>query len=212
VHVTGHAQIRLLIDRRSSQYMVPFLGRERSMSEAATELDVTIGFLLPRVRRFVRLGLLEVTREAPRKGRPIRYYRAVGDEFFVPSDRLSVADLLIPGRRYDDLIRDSFVHLIEQISAVTPESGLRIYRKHGRIEVRISTSPEDDVDVTDALAPAAMWEYRFLRLSRERAKRLQLDILALLAAAEDDHGGADAHVVAVRMVPVPQRIDSRGLG
>jgi hypothetical protein len=70
-----------------------FLGRTRSVREAADALGRDLDAVLYRVRRLVAAGLLEVAAIQPRAGRPIRRYRAVHDDWFVPFEALPYADL-----------------------------------------------------------------------------------------------------------------------
>ena len=84
---------RLLSDPASIEFLVPFLAREASISGAARELGRPLEAVRYRVRRFVRAGLLEVIREVPRAGRPIRIYRTVADGFVVPFEATPYADL-----------------------------------------------------------------------------------------------------------------------
>jgi hypothetical protein len=174
---------RLLLDRRISRFMVPFFGAERSISEAADELGVSIAFLLPRVRRLVREDLVVITREERRKGRPIKFYRAVADEFFIPASSLELDDALLSDKYYNDVFVDSVVQQFEQFSQLIPDAGFSVYRKGNGIQVYLAIKPGTDLPLTEAIAPPVMWEWRFLRLPDERAKQLQLELLDVLAPA-----------------------------
>jgi len=77
-------QARLLSDATSRAYFLPFLGRTRSVSQAAKEVGCALDAMHYRVRRFLAAGLLEVRGERPRAGRPIKLYRSVSDAFYIP--------------------------------------------------------------------------------------------------------------------------------
>jgi hypothetical protein len=203
---------RLLLDRRVSRFMVPFMGQENSVSAAADELGVTIAFLLPRVRRLVREELLIITREELRKGRPIKYYRAAADEFFIPMSSLELSDALLSDQYYNDVLVRNLVQQFEQFSALIPDAGFSVYRKGNGIQVYMAIKPGADLPLTDPIAPPVMWEWRFLRLPHERAKQLQLELLEVLQRARDDHDPTASPVfVNVRMTPLGRRADIAGL-
>ena len=61
------------------------MGRERSLSEAASLLAMPLNRLAYHASVLVKLDLLGVAREQKRAGRRIRHYRAVADSFRVPA-------------------------------------------------------------------------------------------------------------------------------
>ncbi len=85
VHVAANTeQARLLTDPDSVRYFKPFLGESKTQSQAAAELGAKLGTLHYRVNTFVKAGLLEVVREQKRAGRPIKHYRSIEPEMFIP--------------------------------------------------------------------------------------------------------------------------------
>ncbi len=206
--VDDQATARLLLDRSISRYLVPFLDREMSVGAAAADLDTTIGVLLPRVRRLARAGLLVVTREEPRKGRAIKYYRSVADEFFVPVGVLDPSDLLLSDRPYHDLMMEGFAHLLDRYAEHIPDLGFSVYRKDRRIQVYLAMSAGVEVPIADETVPAVMWEWRLARLPPARAKHFQLEFLSLLDKMRAEHDpSCEATFINVRMAPLDRRID-----
>ncbi|UCH25464.1 MAG: helix-turn-helix transcriptional regulator [Trueperaceae bacterium] len=86
-------QARLLTDPASVRFFKPFLAVERSQKEAAAELGCTLATLHYRVKTFLAAGLLEVSSVKKRAGRPIKRYRSVAPEVFVPFSLTPYADL-----------------------------------------------------------------------------------------------------------------------
>ena len=82
--VTDPEQARLLTEPVSKEFFKPFLAHERSAAEAAEILKASLNTTLYRIKTLLRAGLLEVTRERPRKGRAVKLYRSVHDAYFVP--------------------------------------------------------------------------------------------------------------------------------
>ncbi len=73
------------VDPKRRRILTAFMGRERSLSEAAALLEMPLNRLAYHVGTLHRLGLLRVARAQKRAGRPIRFYRAVADRFLVPA-------------------------------------------------------------------------------------------------------------------------------
>jgi len=82
--VRDERQARLLLDPESLRFFRPFLARERTVSQAAAEVNCAPSVMLYRVGTFLRAGLLEIVREEPRRGRPMKIYRSTHDEYFIP--------------------------------------------------------------------------------------------------------------------------------
>jgi hypothetical protein len=82
VHTT--AQAAVLDERDVARFFHPFLGRERTVSQAAAEVGCKLNAMHYRVKTFLEAGLLRVVREQKRAGRPVKVYRSVADAFFVP--------------------------------------------------------------------------------------------------------------------------------
>jgi hypothetical protein len=209
VRITDRAQAVVLLDRRYVRFLRPFMAIGRSVGEAAAELEMTVSFLLPRVRRFERLGLLEVVETRARKGRPIKVYRAVGDEFFVPLSTLEIADVGIHEASLTELLLASMVELFETYADLVPEPGFRIERGSSQVRLRGAMDADHSIDLRDPAVPAVVNEWRWPRVSPQRAKRLQVDLLDAIDHAVADSDPADAaYLVNVRMAPVGKRVDS----
>lgn len=82
--IRTEAQAAVLDDRTLARFFYPFLGRERTVSQAAAEAGCKLSAMHYRVGTFVEAGLLKVVREQKRAGRPVKVYRSVADAFFVP--------------------------------------------------------------------------------------------------------------------------------
>lgn len=85
-------QARLLSDAAALTMLQPFMGRTLGAAQAAREAGVSVERLSYRIRQFVAAGLLECVGEQPRRGRPVRLYRAAGG-IFLPFQHTPFADL-----------------------------------------------------------------------------------------------------------------------
>ena len=91
--VCDQTQARLLTHPESLRLLEPFIGFERSATQAAQKLGCSVERLLYRIKQFEQSGLLRETRREPRAGRPIRYFRTVADGFRIPFRLTPFADL-----------------------------------------------------------------------------------------------------------------------
>ena len=141
--ITDPKQGKLLMDPRSYRYFRPFVAQTKTASEAAAELGVTVATMLYRITTLVEAGLLVVTRIEKRAGSPIKHYRSVADEVFVPFD-------IMPHDDIDHYIRDSMVstYTDRHIRGIT-----RFIREQGHDGRRIFRG--DDGTAWHHLAPAS---------------------------------------------------------
>jgi hypothetical protein len=78
---------RVLTDSTQVRLLAPFFHGDTTLSDAAKELDIKLTTLLYHVTKFIRLGILEVSKEEARKGKAVKYYRTTAKIFFVPFDK-----------------------------------------------------------------------------------------------------------------------------
>src|SRR3712207_1288343 len=71
--------------------LLAFAAGERPIAAVARELGQPLANVHYHVTRMARLGLLVVTREEKRRGRPIKHYRTLKPRFFVPDELASRA-------------------------------------------------------------------------------------------------------------------------
>ena len=86
--VRAHDAVDLLLNVQAARHLAPFMREERSLGSAAAELDRRPSSVAYWVGRFVKAGLLVVTRQQPRAGKAIPYYRAAAEEFRMPFDAM----------------------------------------------------------------------------------------------------------------------------
>jgi hypothetical protein len=202
--VRDEARARLLLDPRTRRQLEPFLGVTASVSEAARRQGAKPNTVLKRVRRFLEAGLLEVAETRPRRGRPIRRYRAVAEVFFVPFEAGAAADLeqALAEREgwLERLLRRSVVRARREALGVW---GTRIYRDaRGRVQVQMAVRPDSDADVLDAGEPAVLSAWRDgLELDYEDAKTLQGELVELLQRYQRKRG-AQRYVVHLALAPI----------
>ncbi len=196
---------RLLVDEGYRNVLDAFIGRERSVGEAAEALGLDLDATLYRVRRLHRAGLLVHSGTRPRAGRPVKLYRAAYEAFFVPFEALPYADL-----------EETFLELHLSNARVMARaaaralrdsawSGYRIRREDdGKLWMRGGRADGAAYDgAADPAGPAdAMVE---LRLTRADAERLNREFVALIErylALDRSDEGPPNRMVTFASVPL----------
>jgi DNA-binding transcriptional ArsR family regulator len=142
--------------------LLEFVGSERTLSDVASTSGLGLSLLHHHVMRLLAFGLVEVVREEPRAGRPVRYYRATHDAFFVPSDLASGS--------FSEPLQKEMRRALENVT--DQSSGILIdLDDEGRPRVR--PVGED--------GPSHPWEmWRILKLDRKAAADFGLELKALV--------------------------------
>ncbi len=202
--------VRALSDPEARRVLAPFVGQERTVSQAAAELGMDGNALLMRVRRFVRLGLLKVVREEPRKGRAVKVYRAVTDGFFVPytaspfdtPEAWLVADYAERERR---LARGAMrTGLAWGEARGMPTFGKRVFKRpDGVLEADFAFSFGAGADLLAAEAPAVASYFVETELDDESAKQLQRELFDLLRRYTR-RGGGKRYLLRLGLAPAEQ--------
>ena len=202
--VRDPAQARLLSDEKSRTYFEPFLARELSVSAAAREVGCSLHAMLYRVRVFLEAGLLRVTREEARAGRPIKYYRSAHDAYFIPLETTPYAELeerlkIQSAPAVDELVR-AWAHLLREIE----QRGRRLYRDPaGFVGSDSGEKGWQLSDFDDPTLPAAFDFFLELYLPQTEAKRLQLELLALYQRylPYREKNASKAYILQTALVP-----------
>lgn len=90
-------QARLLLDEACQKLLGPLIRAEHSAGEVAALAGLPLKGAHHRLTRLVGAGLVDITGERPRGGRPVKRYRAAGRTFRVPfalTEAATLAELL----------------------------------------------------------------------------------------------------------------------
>jgi hypothetical protein len=194
----------VLMNPAKLRHLAPFLGRACSVTAAAEETGERSNTVLKRVRRFVGLGLVEVTRAVPRRGRPVKLYRTTGDVFFVPFEATAAesleAALAERDGYWERLLRRNVVR--SRMEALG-NWGTRVYRdSRGRLQVQTAVTPEANATTLDPEAPAVLSAWReSVTLDFADAKALQREMFDLLMRYQQK-AGAQRYIVRLGLAPV----------
>jgi hypothetical protein len=198
----------------SSKYFTAFLGRERSASQVARELDVDIGSVTYRIRQMLALDLIRRTRRTPRAGRAIQYYRSSADAVFAPLDLTPIATVR-------ELFHRSRIDNHENIEASGERAWLRVggnqrwgthlYRDNPDgppnrdfVPQGLTTTSAFWSAVLADSGPAVWDQHALLTLTRARAKDLQHELAALVdrySTTSTPNAPSSHYLVHLRLAP-----------
>lgn len=204
VTVTDPALADLLTDPKVLKQLEPFLGHDCTVAEAARQTGSLPNTVLARVRRWLRLGLLETVRTEKRQGRAVRHYRTVADSWFIPFDNTSAAtlkeSLAVRDAYWEDRLRSAVVSVREELAG---SWGTRIYRDgRGRLQIQMAVSPDSNWTSLAPDRPAVLAAWRDgLYLDFEDAKRLQQELFSLLLRYQQ-LDGAQRYLLRLGLAPL----------
>ena len=206
--VRDPAAVTYVLDPERARFLQPFMRGERSTSQAAAEVGLSVKDMAYRVRRMLELGLLTIARVEPRTGRPIRYLRAA-PAYFLPFADMPDADLV---ESVESLLRETRRQLVQGLVQALGETERDLHRWGWRLEpcaeerlsVRPSVGPDDERPLSrhllDGASPAVYLADLMLWLNHADAKRLQRDLAELLTRY-DGREGPDRYVVSIGLTP-----------
>ena len=194
----------ILTNPHTLRQLEPFLAREITIKEAAGEMGEKPNTVLLRVRRFLKLGLLEVVREEPRQGRAVKVYRSTADGFFVPFEVTSAESLEAALAERDAYWQELLQHNVVRSRLEKAETyGTRIYRDpRGRLQVQMAVTPEQNYTTLAPDDPAVLSAWRdAVYLDFEDAKTLQREMFSLLKRYQQKRG-AQRYIVRLGLAPM----------
>ena len=165
--------------------LIAFMGRERSLSEAAAVLDMPLNRLAHHVSSFLRLGLLTLVREQKRAGRPIRYYRAIAELVLIPAEVAHAA---------------TGTALAAELRVALAKSD----RLAGHEDMILSVDADGRAKITrtGGIEAEACEYWRMLNLSKSEARQLAGEIEALLRSYQAPPGkGRMAYLAHAAVAP-----------
>lgn len=138
--------------------------REQSLLELSRSTEMSLSLLTYHVDRLRALGLVTISRETPRAGRSVKYYRAVASSFFVPAHLENGAS----GRE----LHSEMALALDRARLASPDEGT-LYFIDENENVRAQR-------VLEAGPSAATEIWRILRLTKRDAELLSADLREVL--------------------------------
>jgi DNA-binding transcriptional ArsR family regulator len=172
----NHAEAALfLLDGHKNRFVVPFLGLECSLAEAARAMGVSKSRMSYWVGRMLELGLIRVVRVEKRSRYNVPIYRSVADVFVFPIDLIPVeSDEALLALQFGDF----FPRAIRSLAMAGRKNAdgwhVRVEREQGKVWVRIL--PEAGSLETAKLIS----EFGRLHLSEAQAAEMRREMRAVL--------------------------------
>ena len=129
LEITDPKIAALFIKDHVSSYLAQFIGADITLKKAASQIGAKLNVLAYWAARFVKLGLIRVTRTETRGGSAINYYRAVADEFIVP---IALLEGFTATEVLQNTMRRDYERFSRSVAAaglkITPDWHIRLYR------------------------------------------------------------------------------------
>ncbi len=184
-HFVTHSEAaQALLSPETFRKFAVFLGKEQSLAKAAKILNQPTSSLKYHLEKFIEWGLVTQTRTESRRGKPVKYYRAVSDQFFIPfahtkqeSITTWMQTMQIP------LLEQYCADFVQACSELYPDSaaGGTCIRalENNRVSIDFSATPPPDVNFQpDAIKP--LWNsWTTIHLTHSQAEQLHQEITQL---------------------------------
>jgi hypothetical protein len=203
--VTDKNAIAFLTNPNHHRYLECFMDNECTMAAAAQRLGEPLQRIFRKVRRMLELGLIKQTRLEARVGRSIRYYRTVGDQFFIPFSDKSFEEILLEHnlnfeRRFVSMVAAQWL----EYAATNQGWGTTYVRgPHGRLVTR---APVAQPQTPVPKPPNVLSSFMEWKLQADDATALLEDLTALLKRYDAKNGSGQAFLVRVAMSPTVDRV------
>lgn len=200
VRVENPEAAAILANPDRLRYLTPFVGTERSVSEAARALEISLNRLKYWIGRFLKLSLIRVSSASD----GVKRYRAVADAFFVPFEATSAETAEALFEQWNAPWQPVYYRNLVRVLAETAQDwGVRVQpSENGLLNVALANGPERNWDFFEADAPPVLdgW-ITDLQLELEDAKALMREMLHLYLryAAK---GGRQRYIARVSFAPL----------
>ena len=196
--VTDPRAVRWLTDIERSKFLTPFFRHAVTVGQAAEELCADPNWTYKQVKCLEKLGLLELSHMEAKRGRPLRYYRTVAAEYFVPHEAVSFEDFLYRvGYQLEGKLARHLAETFKNEQGELPS--LRVFCGDGGVAVLAATAPGRSWEPLGDSSPAhSMW--RRVSLDYEDAVKLRGELDALLGKYSAK-AGQQSYLLRVALAP-----------
>jgi DNA-binding transcriptional ArsR family regulator len=170
---------------RIRNLLLELVGHEHSLKELSVITGMGLSLLHYHLRRLEEFGLIAVARTKSRAGRPVKYYRAAANAFFVPSHlaRASAGDALAVE------LRDC----LERVQRMNDGEGT-LY------SYRLGLGPTMR-RIADAAASDSVELWSVLKLSRSQAAALAGELRGLIRRYQEPGDKGRPYLVHAALTP-----------
>lgn len=183
--------------------LAPFIEQPLTAHEAAEILGVETNSLLYSLKKLTALGLLEVTQERLRAGRPMKVYRATAQVYFVPFAATSEITLASYLATAEEQVSHFLRHQLERLLLQHHQDwGLRfVPGPQGQLHARLALNAHQDLDIQPEKSVMLNFVHPYLQLDFEDAVKLQQEVLEVFQRYTQMKG-AQRYVWRLGLLPV----------
>jgi hypothetical protein len=183
-YVTNSEAAQTLLHPETFKNFAVFLGVEQSLTSAAKILKQPASSLKYHLEKFIEWGLVSQTRTEPRRGKPIKYYQAVSDQFFISFANTKHETMT-------KLIQSMQIPLIEQYCTDFVRAGFQIRPEaiqggmciraleNQRYSIDFSATPPPQVEINPHSMKPLWNSWTTIHLTTEQANNLHHEITQL---------------------------------
>jgi hypothetical protein len=128
VEIKDAEQARILLDPKSFRFFGPFLARDCTASQAASELHCHVDTMIYRIKTFLRAGLLKVVKTQSRRGRSMKVYRSSAEAYFLPFGVTAYQDIEAQWRQEFETSNDIVIKALANVLRQLGREGKHIFR------------------------------------------------------------------------------------
>jgi hypothetical protein len=200
--ITDIEAARVLSTPKTLTMFSPFLVSECCASDAANVLGLEIGAMSYWIKRFLKLGLLQITRYERRAGRSIKHYHASSESFFIPFRTIPADSLEMMQERLLEQTRAAMTR--SQMAVILehhPDAGIRVFGQEKRLRMDyVEGLRLEPLYSLELARPAVLERWEVLKLNFEDAKKFQIELSNLLERYKE-LGGSHQYLVNLRLAP-----------
>ncbi len=201
-HCVTHTEAaQALLNAQTFRNFAVFLGQEQSLSKAAKILNQPASSLKYHLEKFIEWGLITQTRTEPRRGKAIKYYQAVADQFFI-----SFADT-----KYETmttLMQSMQIPLLEQYCTDFVRAGFQIQPNanqggmcirglgNQRFSIDFSATPPPNIEIEQNSIKPLWNSWTTIYLTAEQAQALHQEIKRIWTRVLQEHSQAQQNTQA----------------
>jgi hypothetical protein len=129
LEITDPQIAALLIKENVSAYLAQFVGKETTVKDAALAVNVKLNIMAYWANRFLKFGLIQITRIETRGGSAIKHYQSVAAEFALSTNLLEGFNNTEILERIMQRHYGRFTHSVAEYGTrLTPDWRLRLFR------------------------------------------------------------------------------------
>ena len=209
--ITDAAAIEVLGNLEHQRRLSPLMREPLSIGELARHIDEDPKRCHYHVTRYLKLGFVTCTGERKRWGKAVKLYRSVAQTFFVPKAHLVGGDIAGEmDRQYGPLLERFNRHFAATVRPFEDEfeGDYYVLGPSGEMAHHSGPGTEDPETLLNYLkeehTPAVLIEFKDYQLSREDAKRVQREMIALCERLEQPQPGEKKFTVLLGISPVSE--------